>query len=485
MDSLSEQSSSVHGDDVSSLNFGFNLGNNDQQGGLHNASQPAFTLPSVYSKIPVETAPAHKAQSTSPASNMVAPGSILLQEKKTLTIKVNEQDIYNGDENSLYDVFFRWQLILMSHGLQYAARAVAREGYVVTTAEAHERMGQELQFLFSFITERISSKTEKGRALIDDIMLACQEGTLLMSSGTGLVSLLCTSAQFKFMHQCDDVDEKLKNLKFPITATDVQIKRAMTTVKRLLFRLPEVSKGHVMRPFKVILDALPSECGTQKLLIETQMGLSGYMITAMAMKPPPWSQFQATVVATIMGARARLSSGRACINEPDISPPQGSSTQGEALALLAQAKAEAQALVSQAKSDAGKLKGGFGGKCWFCAGTHGDPKHACADCKAPKCPDCGKMICGHARAMSQSNGRPIQRTCSASAWTEIEPRSACNSPCPLTSRTRFVLGHRGSAICRSTKMLYHHRSQVCWKFHRFRFRKMGNLTSSRKSAGRR
>ena len=102
MDSLSEQSS-VQGDDAKPLNFGFDFSNNDQSGG--DASQPSFTLPSMYSKIPVGTAPAYTAQSASPASNMVAPGSILLQEKKTLTIKVNEQDIYDGDENSLYDVF--------------------------------------------------------------------------------------------------------------------------------------------------------------------------------------------------------------------------------------------------------------------------------------------------------------------------------------------------------------------------------------------
>ena len=190
----------------------------------------------------------------------------------------------------------------------------------------------------------------------------------------------------------------IKALKFPITSTDVQIKRAMTAVKQLIFRLPDVSKGHVMRPYKVVLDALPAECNTQKLLIETSMGLSGYMITAMAMKTPPWSQFQNTIVATIMGARA--SSGKACTNVPNVSPPQGSSSpQSEALALLTQAKAEAQALVSQAKTDVGKLKGNFSGKCWFCAGTHGDPKHACADCKAPKCPDCGKMICGFARGI--------------------------------------------------------------------------------------
>ena len=141
---------------------------------------------------------------------------ILLQEKKTLTIKVNDQDIYNGDENTLFDVFFRWQLILLSNGLQYAARIVSREGYVISTQEQQDRMSLETQFLFGFVTERISSKTEKGRALMNDILLACQEGTLLMSSGTGLISLLCTSVQFKFMHQCDEVDEKLKALKFPI-----------------------------------------------------------------------------------------------------------------------------------------------------------------------------------------------------------------------------------------------------------------------------
>ena len=106
LDSLSEQSSSVHGDDAVPLSYGFNFSHDDLQGEMHNASQPAFTLPSMYSKIPVGAAPVHTAQSTSPASNMVAPGSILLQEKKTLTIKVNEQDIYNGDENTLYMMYF-------------------------------------------------------------------------------------------------------------------------------------------------------------------------------------------------------------------------------------------------------------------------------------------------------------------------------------------------------------------------------------------
>ena len=82
MDSLSEQSSSVHGDDVSSLSFGLNFNRDDQQGGMHNASQPAFTLPSMYARVPVGAAPVHTAQSASPASNMVAPGSILLQKRR-------------------------------------------------------------------------------------------------------------------------------------------------------------------------------------------------------------------------------------------------------------------------------------------------------------------------------------------------------------------------------------------------------------------
>ena len=75
MDSLSEHSS-VQGDDARPLNFGFDF--NDQSGGMHDASQPAFTLPSMYTKVPVGPASAHAAQSPSPASNMVAPGSILL-----------------------------------------------------------------------------------------------------------------------------------------------------------------------------------------------------------------------------------------------------------------------------------------------------------------------------------------------------------------------------------------------------------------------
>ena len=67
MDSLSDQSS-VHGDDAKPLNFGFDFSQNDQSGGVHNASQPGFTLPSMYERIPERSAPT-AAPSASPASN--------------------------------------------------------------------------------------------------------------------------------------------------------------------------------------------------------------------------------------------------------------------------------------------------------------------------------------------------------------------------------------------------------------------------------
>ena len=69
MDSLSERSSSVHGDDAARpLNFGFDFNHDDQQGGMHDASQPEFTLPSMYSRVPERSVPT-AAQPASPASN--------------------------------------------------------------------------------------------------------------------------------------------------------------------------------------------------------------------------------------------------------------------------------------------------------------------------------------------------------------------------------------------------------------------------------
>ena len=68
MDSLSDQSS-VHGDDAKPLNFGFDFNHDDQQGGMHTASQPAFTLPSMYARVPERSAPT-AAPSASPASNI-------------------------------------------------------------------------------------------------------------------------------------------------------------------------------------------------------------------------------------------------------------------------------------------------------------------------------------------------------------------------------------------------------------------------------
>ena len=403
-----------------------------------------FNLPSFYRPVHEQSVFTQTPLPSMSATNMVAPSPIL-RDTKILVIKVTESDIYSGDENGLLAIFFRWQLSLMSNGVKYASYAVAGTLSKMKLSPVEQLIANaHLQFLFGFILERISTKTDKGIALTSDIMLACSENSLDMADGLQLLEMLREYVQFKLMDQVTEVEAKFQALKFLITISDTSLKRAMTQVQQYIFRMPDVCKGPAMRPYKVILDALPAECKTQKLLLETQLGLSGFIITAQQISMPPWSKFQAMIVATIQSARVQ--SGATVTPDGPPTAPVVETPTALATALAAQAKTDAANARLAINQITNRL-------CWFCA----KPGHACKDCKAGKCPDCGKMICGWARGLQcmvthgipdgqrGADGQPIadhikKRINEAKPFTDEEKaKRAAAGPKALVSRsTAFV-----------------------------------------------
>ena len=132
---------------------------------ITNALPGAFNLPSLYRPVQEQSVFTQTSLPSMSAVNMVAPSPIL-RDTKILVIKVNESDIYNGEENGLLAIFFRWQISLMSNGLKYAAYAVAGTLSKMRLSSVEQLIANaQMQFLFSFILERISTKTDKGVAI--------------------------------------------------------------------------------------------------------------------------------------------------------------------------------------------------------------------------------------------------------------------------------------------------------------------------------
>ena len=101
--------------------------------------------------------------------NMVAQGhDENIAERKPILIKVNDTDVWDCNENELYEMLFRWQLNLGRHGLQYAAALVAR---TLTDEMAYDRrrpveQRQEIIFqsnlLFAYVVNAFHRKQKKA-----------------------------------------------------------------------------------------------------------------------------------------------------------------------------------------------------------------------------------------------------------------------------------------------------------------------------------
>ena len=92
-----------------------------------------------------------------------------------------------------------------------------------------------------------------------------------MADGIQLVEFLTEHVQFDSLEDAKAVEAKLREFRIPLAASDVVVKRAANAVQKLIFRLPKVSKGHSMRPYCIVLDALPGECKQSKLILETHL----------------------------------------------------------------------------------------------------------------------------------------------------------------------------------------------------------------------
>ena len=67
------------------------------------------------------------------------------------------------------------------------------------------------QMLFSFIIERLSQKTDKGKSLTMEIMEECQEGSLDIESGASLMQFLTKHIQFESMEDVRKVEKMFTN----------------------------------------------------------------------------------------------------------------------------------------------------------------------------------------------------------------------------------------------------------------------------------
>ena len=146
-----------------------------RNGGLNGFGSMPNALPAMnagptfgWSNIPIP--PTQHPERVSMPPDAVPTNMVAQVTKLIPTIKVNDNDIWNCNPDELYDMLFRWTLSLSRYDLHFAAlmaRRQFRQVFITTCADPvqKDKMKKESQFLFHFLIERISFKTERGKAL--------------------------------------------------------------------------------------------------------------------------------------------------------------------------------------------------------------------------------------------------------------------------------------------------------------------------------
>ena len=319
------------------------------------------------------------------ATNMVAQG----QYRGPIKVQANE--VWPGEPNSLYDFIFTWSVTLQSHGLRMASDMLADPARglmlmnLATQQLQHtpfvESIFRENAALFAFMMERISTKTTRGNNLRAELADGCEEGTIAINNGFALAQFIRESVQYKTMEEVEDVRDKMESFRFELKMDDETIKMACTAVRRNYFRMPTSCRGPALQPFSLLLAALPAECKVEKALMMNELGLSGFRtlsINTEALVTPPWPSFSRAIQSCMRTARGRggISPSSAGLpSTPVVDKPE--------------------ALVNQAKTDAPGGKPERKMKCWHC----GD-EHAASKCTKDPCAKCGKRYCGALRGLS-------------------------------------------------------------------------------------
>ena len=213
------------------------------------------------------------------ATDMVAQGHF-----RGPPIKVQANEIWSGEANSLYDFTFTWSITLQSHGLRMASELLADPARGLMLMNLATQQLQRTPFidaiirenaaLFAFVMERVSTKTTRGNNLRAEIADACEDGMLTVNNGFALSQYIRESVQYKTMDEVEDVRDRMESFKFNLKMDDDTIKMACTAVRRNFFRMPNSCRGPALQPFSLLLAALPAECKVEKALMMNELGLT-------------------------------------------------------------------------------------------------------------------------------------------------------------------------------------------------------------------
>jgi hypothetical protein len=332
---------------------------------------------------------------------MVAPSGTVIRLHDPTRTKLLQQEIWEGSPDTLYDREFVWDMRISS--LSSVAHAVWEERLNPQTAMANGMLASYTswnQEIFNYLMYRISAETDSGKQLLADVMLAVQERSLAMNDGVGLKSFFRDTVAFKTQPQIEQADALLAGVRITLGTSDLHIKRLGTAVNKTLFRMPEHSRGSHVRAYKVMLNALPTECEVQRQMLEQTLGINSVFSTTVTL--PPWSTFITHVSGALAAAAHRTGA---------IMP---SAVSNMALAaFVPQDHASAQTALVSTPSIPGQYTAGGGGdkgkgKCFNCGSTD----HFSRNCTGKPCDECGTRFCGALRDMPCmiTNGVPSGAT---------------------------------------------------------------------------
>ena len=314
-----------------------------------------------------------------------------VSDKRTLNdprAKILSHEVWDGEPDTLYAAEFAWEMIISNADASVHAIFEGR-----LTADDASSGNMLLVFvagntaLFQYLYSRISADSDAGKQLRSDVMLAIKESELTMNDGYGLKQFFRTIVVFKTQPEIDGAEALLNAVKIPLGASELKLKQLATAVQATLLRMPDHSRGHKMRPFKIMLNALPAECMVERRMLENQLGINSVFTTTCTL--PKWSTFVTHLGAALSAATSRASDRPMVQSNLALAafvPPSNTALVGVAPG--------APSLPGQYKRTDTGAGGGKGGdlKCFNCAGDH-----LSRDCTKKPCGKCGKRFCGALR----------------------------------------------------------------------------------------
>ena len=302
--------------------------------------------------------------------------------------KIAANELWDGVYSNYSNYEFKWLLDIKNK--DPLAATILDEGLTFNDAVSSGINGGSYQSansgLFNYIQSRINASQARGEQILATIRQCVADQIFDTSAGLHLVHFLRDLIKYKTETDNELASKRIDMIKIPLGASPENIRALAIALRGEIARLDDSWQGSAIRPYRVMINALPAECNVQKIMISQRLGLAG-KLTAMPTSMPLWTDF----IDEINTAMAEHPQGK----QPEIGPSIAMlafTTNGGVL----EEEDTQTTLYTDKRQDKGKFekgkfeKGKF--KCWHCGG-----EHKSANCDKDPCPKCGKRYCGFLR----------------------------------------------------------------------------------------